>query len=208
VRTGLSTLTELADAIRHVDTPSTGRRARCRHGWADSPGGGPGCGPHCAHCRPTRPRTWSRDPRRRRHISRGACSTAGRSVLAVAARVQTGPAVGCPATPTPYTTTGTTSAPRCCPAATPRALHGGRRRRRDPGGGAVQRDGMPAGASGVVLSHEFPRIPHAVDGTMTFLVKSRMVAPWSPSYDPATGLSQRHIPMGSRLAVWLDDCRT
>jgi hypothetical protein len=56
-----------------------------------------------------------------------------------------------------------------------------------------------AGDSGVVLSHEFHRIPHAEDGTMTFLVKSRMVAPWSLSYDPTTGLSQRHIPMGERL---------
>lgn len=56
------------------------------------------------------------------------------------------------------------------------------------------------GLSGYLLSHEFHRIPHADDGTMTFLVKSRMVAPWSLSYDPGTGLSQRHIPMESRLA--------
>jgi hypothetical protein len=56
------------------------------------------------------------------------------------------------------------------------------------------------GATGYLLSHEFHRIPHAEDGTMTLLVKSRMVAPWSLSYDPATGLSQRHIPMGNRLA--------
>lgn len=57
-----------------------------------------------------------------------------------------------------------------------------------------------AGDSGFVLSHEFHRIPHADDGTMTFLVKSRTVAPWSLSYDPATGLSQRHVPLRSRLA--------
>jgi hypothetical protein len=57
-----------------------------------------------------------------------------------------------------------------------------------------------AGTSGYLLSHEFHRIPHAADGTMTFLVKSRMVAPWSLSYDPGTGLSQRHIPMRNRLA--------
>lgn len=56
------------------------------------------------------------------------------------------------------------------------------------------------GISGYLLSHEFHRIPHADDGTMTFLVKSRMVAPWSLSYDPDTGLSQRHIPMDTRLA--------
>jgi hypothetical protein len=56
------------------------------------------------------------------------------------------------------------------------------------------------GASGYLLSHEFHRIPHAEDGTMTLLVKSRMVAPCSLSYDPSTGLSQRHIPMERRLA--------
>lgn len=55
------------------------------------------------------------------------------------------------------------------------------------------------GAGGFLLSHEFHRIPRAEDGTMTFLVKSRMVRPWSLSYDPATGLSQRHIPMRNRL---------
>jgi hypothetical protein len=57
-----------------------------------------------------------------------------------------------------------------------------------------------AGGGGHLLSHEFHRIPVADDGTMTFLVKSRMVTPWSLSYDPGTGLSQRHIPMGNRLA--------
>jgi hypothetical protein len=56
------------------------------------------------------------------------------------------------------------------------------------------------GSGGHLLSHEFHRIPHAADGTMTFLVKSRMVTPWSVSYDPATGLSQQHIPMTTRLA--------
>lgn len=56
------------------------------------------------------------------------------------------------------------------------------------------------GISGYLLSHEFHRIPYADDGTMTFLVKSRMVTPWSLSYDPETGLSQRHIPMRNRLA--------
>lgn len=57
-----------------------------------------------------------------------------------------------------------------------------------------------AGSGGHLLSHEFHRIPRAADGTVTFLVKSRMVAPWSVSYDPATGLSQQHIPMRARLA--------
>jgi hypothetical protein len=55
------------------------------------------------------------------------------------------------------------------------------------------------GGGGHLLSHEFHRIPVADDGTMTFLVKSRMITPWSLSYDPATGLSQRHIPMRNRL---------
>ena len=56
------------------------------------------------------------------------------------------------------------------------------------------------GISGYLLAHEFHRIPYADDGTLTFLVKSRMVSPWSLSYDPDTGLSQRHIPMDTRLA--------
>jgi hypothetical protein len=55
------------------------------------------------------------------------------------------------------------------------------------------------GGGGHLLSHEFHRIPVADDGTMTLLVKSRMITPWSLSYDPATGLSQRHIPMRNRL---------
>lgn len=56
------------------------------------------------------------------------------------------------------------------------------------------------GSGGHLLSHEFHRIPQAADGTVTFLVKSRMVAPFSVSYDPDTGLSQQHIPMRTRLA--------
>jgi hypothetical protein len=57
-----------------------------------------------------------------------------------------------------------------------------------------------AGSSGCVLTHEFHRIPVAVEGTMTLLVKSRMRQPWSLSFDPATGLSQRHVPLAGRLA--------
>lgn len=59
---------------------------------------------------------------------------------------------------------------------------------------------LSEGDGGHLLSHEFHRIPEAADGTMTFLVKSRMVTPWSVSYDPATRLSQQHIPMTDRLA--------
>jgi hypothetical protein len=55
------------------------------------------------------------------------------------------------------------------------------------------------GARAYLLSDEFHRIPRADDGTMTFLVKSRPVAPWSLSFDPGRGLSRRHLPMSTRL---------
>jgi hypothetical protein len=55
------------------------------------------------------------------------------------------------------------------------------------------------GDIGSMLSSEFHRIPIAQDTTMTFLVKSRAVRPWSLSYDPATRTSHRHIPVESRL---------
>lgn len=55
------------------------------------------------------------------------------------------------------------------------------------------------GATGTMLAHEFHRIPRAEDDTMTFLVKSRAVSPWSLSYDPDTLTSHRHVPVESRL---------
>ncbi|MEU4443103.1 hypothetical protein AB0K14_37015 [Actinosynnema sp. NPDC050801] len=55
------------------------------------------------------------------------------------------------------------------------------------------------GASGTMLAHEFHRIPKAADDTMTFLVKSRAVSPWSLSYDPDTRTSHRHVPVEARL---------
>ena len=55
------------------------------------------------------------------------------------------------------------------------------------------------GTTGTMLAHEFHRIPRAADGTMTFLVKSRAVNPWSLSYDPDTGISHRHVPVEDRL---------
>jgi hypothetical protein len=58
----------------------------------------------------------------------------------------------------------------------------------------------PVGASALLLASDFHRIPRAADGTMTFLVKSRQVTPWSLSYDPETEESQRHVPVESRLA--------
>jgi hypothetical protein len=58
----------------------------------------------------------------------------------------------------------------------------------------------PVGAAESLLATDFHRIPRAVDGTMTFLVKSREVNPWSLSYDPLTHESQRHVPVESRLS--------
>jgi hypothetical protein len=58
----------------------------------------------------------------------------------------------------------------------------------------------PVGASESLLASDFHRIPQAVDGTMTFLVKSREVTPWSVSYDPLTHESHRHVPVESRLS--------
>ncbi len=61
----------------------------------------------------------------------------------------------------------------------------------------------PVGAAESLLATDFHRIPRAVDGTMTFLVKSREVNPWSLSYDPLTHESQRHVPVESRLSQLL-----
>ena len=58
----------------------------------------------------------------------------------------------------------------------------------------------PVGAAESLLASDFHRIPRAVDGTMTFLVKSREVTPWSLSYDPETHESHRHVPVESRLS--------
>lgn len=58
----------------------------------------------------------------------------------------------------------------------------------------------PVGAAESLLASDFHRIPRAVDGTMTFLVKSREVTPWSLSYDPLTHESHRHVPVESRLS--------
>lgn len=60
------------------------------------------------------------------------------------------------------------------------------------------------GASGYLLADEFHRIPRATDGTMTFLVKSRPVTSCSLSFDPATGLGHRHVPVESRLTDLTD----
>lgn len=62
----------------------------------------------------------------------------------------------------------------------------------------------PVGASGSLLATDFHRIPRATNGTMTFLVKSREVTPWSLSYDPTTQESHRHVPVESRLSQLAD----
>jgi hypothetical protein len=61
-----------------------------------------------------------------------------------------------------------------------------------------------AGAAGTLLAHEFHRIPQAADDTLTFLVKSRPVRPWSLSYDPVTGISRQHVPVETRLGDLID----
>ncbi|WP_367137805.1 hypothetical protein [Saccharothrix sp. HUAS TT1] len=63
----------------------------------------------------------------------------------------------------------------------------------------LRRDEAREGASGTMLAHQFHRIPEAADDTMTFLVKSRAVSPWSLSYDPDTRTSHRHVPVEARL---------
>lgn len=63
----------------------------------------------------------------------------------------------------------------------------------------LRRTECPTGTSATMLVHEFHRIPRAADDTMTFLVKSRAVRPWSLSFDPDTRTSHRHVPIESRL---------
>lgn len=59
---------------------------------------------------------------------------------------------------------------------------------------------FPEGAAATMLASDFHRIPRAMNKTMTFLVKSREVTPWSLSYDPVTRESHRHVPVESRLS--------
>ncbi|MFJ9781536.1 hypothetical protein ACIRSS_18260 [Amycolatopsis sp. NPDC101161] len=61
-----------------------------------------------------------------------------------------------------------------------------------------------AGACATMLADEFHRIPEAADGTMTFLVKSRPVSSFSLSFDPATGIGHRHVPVEVRLGELAD----
>lgn len=63
----------------------------------------------------------------------------------------------------------------------------------------LRRTECQAGDSGYLLADEFHRIPRAADSTMTFLVKSRPVTRASLSFDPATRIGHRHVPVESRL---------
>jgi hypothetical protein len=55
------------------------------------------------------------------------------------------------------------------------------------------------GVTCMVTADRFHRIPRAKDGTLTFLVKSRPVKTWSLSFDPATRVSRRHVPVEVRV---------
>nr|WP_091383285.1 hypothetical protein [Actinokineospora alba] len=63
----------------------------------------------------------------------------------------------------------------------------------------LRRTECGVGESGFLLADEFHRIPSAADQTMTFLVKSRPVSAASLSFDPATKIGHRHVPVESRL---------
>lgn len=60
------------------------------------------------------------------------------------------------------------------------------------------------GACATMLADEYHRIPEAASDTMTFLVKSRPVSTYSLSYDPATGIGHRHVPVEVRLGELAD----
>lgn len=51
----------------------------------------------------------------------------------------------------------------------------------------------------LVTAERFHRVARAVDGTVTFVVKSAPVRGWSLSVDPATMVSRRHVPVEGRI---------
>jgi hypothetical protein len=81
---------------------------------------------------------------------------------------------------------------------------------RDPDTGLITAAGLrrrtlcEAGACATMLADEFHRIPEAAAGTMTFLVKSRPVSSFSLSFDPASGIGHRHVPVEVRLGELAD----
>lgn len=70
----------------------------------------------------------------------------------------------------------------------------------EPAGWEVLRPGMVR----AVPADRFHRIPQAKDGTITFLIKSRPVKPWSVSFDPITKVSRRHVPVEVRVCDLAD----
>ena len=85
--------------------------------------------------------------------------------------------------------------------------------RLDPGGREVRGARLTetvirrAGSHEVMLSEQFHRIPRAEDGTITFLVKSSPVRPWSLSYDPGRGTSWQHTSRRERLTELAEHLR-
>ncbi len=55
-----------------------------------------------------------------------------------------------------------------------------------------------------MTADRFHRVARAIDGTVTFLVKSRAVRGWSLSVDPATWVSRRHVPVEGRIGELAD----
>ncbi|HEY0639544.1 MAG TPA: hypothetical protein VGD67_17995 [Pseudonocardiaceae bacterium] len=68
----------------------------------------------------------------------------------------------------------------------------------------VVRERWGPGPTRSVTADRFHRVPRALDGTLTFLVKSRPVRGWSLSVDPATGVSRRHVPVEGRIGELAD----
>lgn len=64
---------------------------------------------------------------------------------------------------------------------------------------SIERITCETGSSAMLLAPEYHRVGRVADDTMTFLVKSRPVAAWSLSYDPARGVTHRHVPVENRV---------
>lgn len=60
------------------------------------------------------------------------------------------------------------------------------------------------GPTRMVAAERFHRVARAIDGTLTFVVKSSPVRGWSLSVDPATWVSRRHVPVEGRIGGLAD----
>ena len=60
------------------------------------------------------------------------------------------------------------------------------------------------GPARLVTADRFHRVARAIDGTVTFLVKSDAVRGWSLSVDPGTWVSRRHVPVEGRIGDLAD----